>query len=86
MVAQRDQRTPAELREMLSGQVELLMLAAANFDDGHTVAGKQLATTLRVLLYAPVPGRNRGRTNPLLHQLRLIENRFLSTEIGRAHV
>jgi hypothetical protein len=77
-VGVRVKRSPSELRDALSEQVALLQLSAANFDGGAVVAGKQLAATLRVLLYAPTHGR-KGRTTPLLHQLGLIGHRFLDT-------
>jgi hypothetical protein len=75
----RVKRTPAELRDALTDQVAMLQLSVANFDGGAVVAGKQLATVLRTLLYAPTVTRKGNRTSPLLHQLGLVSHRFLDT-------
>jgi hypothetical protein len=78
MAGERVARTAADLREALSEQVTLLRLSSRNFDDGEVLAGKQLAATLRTLLFEPVI-RKGNRTSPLLHQLGLIRHRFLDT-------
>jgi hypothetical protein len=57
-------------------QVTLLALSSRNFDEGHVLAGRQIATSLRTLLYAPQRSRKGNRTIPLFHQVGLPACRF----------
>lgn len=74
----RTLRSASEIRDAFGEQVDLLVLTCETFDKGNIVAGKQLATVLRTLLYEPSKKGNK-RTIPLLQQLNLHQTRFLDT-------
>lgn len=66
----RVSRDPAELKQMLIEQVELLQMASTNYDAGRKSAAKHLAVALRVLLHET------RKSKGLLHQLGLRHIRF----------
>jgi hypothetical protein len=70
---QRVTRSTADLKKEFADQLTLLRASCIAYDDGLEAAGKQIALTLRLLLYS------RGQSRALLDQLGYRNNRFLST-------
>jgi hypothetical protein len=74
-------RTPKQVQESLREQLEMLSHACEGFDAGRMVLGKQIATVLRTVLYAPAHRGNR-RTLPLLLQAGLAQAYFFETSVS----
>jgi hypothetical protein len=71
--AKRVARSREDLKRELHDQLQLLRMACENYDRGFEVAGRQIALTLRVLLYTYK--RSRG----LLDQLGYRDRRFYTS-------
>ncbi len=69
----RIKRSKTDLENELKNQIVLLRKACDSYDEGLKPIGKYIALSLRILLH------HQGNSKALLHQLGILENRFLDT-------